>query len=73
MPTHKVALFTPYPFALGQKIRITGGKRGGDWEVFALTDRKVTLRCPISGREFEWDRFCYLLEEKDDEPWPAAH
>ncbi|MBA3014885.1 MAG: hypothetical protein KKD63_02995 [Proteobacteria bacterium] len=73
MSTNKVALFTPYPFTLGQKIRITGDKRGGDWEVIGLTERKVILRCPISGREFEWDRFCYLLEEKDNEPWPAEH
>jgi len=73
MPNHKVTLFAPYPVTIGQKIRITGGTRGGDWEVAAMTDRKVTLRCPISGREFEWDRFCYWVEEKDDEPWPAEH
>lgn len=68
---HKVALFRPYPFTPGQKIRITGGKRAGDWQVLSVGERKMTLRCPISGREFEWDLFCYLLEEKTDEPWPA--
>lgn len=70
MSQHQVAIFRPYPFRIGQKIRIEGGKRAGDWEVVAEDERKVTLRCPISGREFAWDRFCYLLEERDNEPWP---
>lgn len=65
-----VTLFTPYPFKEGQKIRIEGGKRKGDWEVVGVSDAKVTLRCPISGRQFEWDRFCYLMEERQDEIWP---
>ena len=72
MSTHDVAFFTPYPFTLGQKIRITAGKRAGDWEVVTVGERKITLRCPISGREFEWDQFCYLLEEKKDVSWPSV-
>lgn len=28
------------------------------------------LRCPISQREFEWDRFCYFVEEKNGVEWP---
>jgi len=56
---------------MGQKIRIDGSTRGGDWEVADLTERKVTLRCPISNKEFTWDRFCYLAEEKDDVSWPV--
>jgi hypothetical protein len=69
MATHHVVIFTPYAFALGQKIRIEGGPRGGDWEVIGLSERKVRLRCPISGREVEWDRFCYFVEEREQE-WP---
>ena len=60
MPT----VFKPYPFKLGQKIKIDGGPRNGDWEVVDFTGHKVKLRCPISSREFEWDRFCYFVEEK---------
>lgn len=69
MAVHRVAAFSPYPFEVGQKIRIEGGPRRGDWEVIGVTDHKVTLRCPVSHREFEWDRFCYLVEEREDE-WP---
>ncbi|MEW6359980.1 MAG: hypothetical protein AB1696_26825 [Planctomycetota bacterium] len=71
MTIHKVAVFQPYPFEVGQKIRIDGGPRAGDWEVAGLTERKVKLRCPISHREFEWDRFCYFTEERESE-WPQA-
>lgn len=62
MTNGQVALFTPYPFTVGQKIRITGGPRRGDWEVVEINDQKVKLRCPVSGREFTWDRFCYFVE-----------
>jgi len=58
-----IKIFTPYPFVVGEKIKINGGKRAGDWEVVGLTDSKVRLRCPVSGREFEWARFCYQLSD----------
>lgn len=65
-----VTLFSQYPFAKGEKITITSGPRAGDWEVIDLTDRTVKLRCPVSGREFTWDRFCYQVEKRENEPWP---
>jgi hypothetical protein len=61
----KITIFRPYPFEIGQKIYIDGGRRSGDWQVVGLSDNKVTLRCPVSGREFKWNRFCYYVEEKD--------
>jgi len=69
MPIHQVAVFIPFPFVVGQKINIAEGPRRGDWEVIGLDERKVRLRCPVSGREFEWDRFCYLAETCEQE-WP---
>ncbi len=71
MAKHRVAIFTPYPFEIGQKIRINGGPRNGDWEVIGLSAHKVTLRCPITKKEFKWDRFCYLVEERENEQWPS--
>lgn len=67
-----VIFFRPYSFAPGQKIHIEDGPRRGDWLVIAVDDRKVTLRCPISGREFSWDRFCYWNEEREAE-FPAPN
>ena len=69
MSNHKVTIFKQYPFQTGQKIRIEGSRRGGDWEGVAVNDRKVTLRCPVSHKQVEWDLFCYFVEEKDNSPW----
>lgn len=54
----------------GQKIHIEDGPRRGDWEVLAVDDRKVSLRCPVSGRIVEWNRFCYSVDERPA-VWPA--
>lgn len=69
MAEERVTVFRPFPLKSGQKIFIDGGPRGGDWEVIEVSERKLKLRCPHSGREVEWDRFCYFVEECD-QPWP---
>ena len=65
-----VTIFSPYPFTVGEKIRIDGGRRKGDWEVVALNDRTVRLKCPVSLREFEFNRFCYFTRSEKSE-WPS--
>lgn len=72
MTMHHLSIFRPYPFHLGQKIRIEGTRRDGDWEVVNIGEHKVTLRCPISKKEFTWDLFCYCVEEKHECPWPVT-
>ncbi|HIJ79153.1 MAG: hypothetical protein OEY01_09070 [Desulfobulbaceae bacterium] len=69
MPKDKVTVFTPVPLTINQKIRIEGTPRGGDWLVIGLSESKVRLKCPVSGREVEWARFCYQTEECLQE-WP---
>ena len=70
MNGHDVTIFRPYAFQIGEKITIEGGPRGGDWEVIGLSERKVKLRCPVTQREVEWDRFCYHLEKLHGVQWP---
>ena len=70
MAAHRVAMFRPYPFKVGEKIHIEEGGRRGDWEVIGVSPRKVVLRCPVSLREFEWNRFCYFVEEREITQWP---
>ena len=70
MPTHEVTVFRPYPLQIGQKIRIEGGPRGGDWTVIGISESRVTLRCPVSDHEVKWDRFCYFVEEAKYVEWP---
>lgn len=64
-----VSVFKAYPFQEGEKIRIEDSPRSGDWEVIRVTDHKVTLKCPVSGREMTWSRFCYHVETRDQD-WP---
>jgi hypothetical protein len=70
MKKNDVIIFRPFSFTVGQKLRIDGGPRSGDWEVIGVSDRKVKLRCPVSFREFEWNRFCYFVEERSGVVWP---
>jgi hypothetical protein len=69
---HMVTFFKPYPFEKGQKIHIQSGPRKGDWLVVDCSDSQVTLRCPLSGREYKWPIFCYFIEEKETEAWPSS-
>jgi len=65
----KVVFFRQYPFQAGERIRIEDGPRKGDWEVVSADEKSATLRCPISGRQFTWKRFCYLAGERITD-WP---
>jgi hypothetical protein len=71
MEKQTVVFFRPYPFICGQKIHIQEGPRRGDWEVRAVTERKVTLRCPVTGKILEADRFCYFVKEDQVDAWPG--
>ena len=71
MSSHNVTIFKPYAFEVGEKITIDSGPRRGDWQVVGISERKVMLRCPVSQREVEWDRFCYLVEKRKGVSWPS--
>jgi hypothetical protein len=70
MAIHQVTVFRPYSFRVGEKLHIESGPRRGDWEVIGVDNRKVKLRCRVSLREFEWNRFCYFVEDRDVTQWP---
>jgi len=70
MMDEKVVFFSRFPFSVGQKIHIVDGPRKGDWEVIGVDEKKVSLRCPVSGHTVQWDRFCYLTGERVA-AWPA--
>ncbi|MBF0210288.1 MAG: hypothetical protein HQK68_05305 [Desulfamplus sp.] len=65
-----VTIFKPYPFKVGQKMRIDGSGRNGDWEVVDIGTNKMTIRCPISHKELKCDKFCFFVEERANEEWP---
>ena len=70
MEIKELTLFKPYPFQEGEKIRISDGPRAGDWLVEKVSTHKITLKCPVSNREFSWDRFCYVTEILHKAQWP---
>ncbi len=71
MKQDRVAVFRTYPFVEGQRIHLEDGPRAGDWEVVGVTEKEVKLRCPVSGREVEWIRFCHFVEESAGRQWPC--
>jgi hypothetical protein len=68
-----VLILRPYPVRVGQKIFIDGGPRRGDWEIIGVGDWQLRLRCPISHKEIDCDRFCYVVTEAARIPWPHQH
>ena len=69
--TDTIVFFKRYPFTPGQKLHIEDGPRKGDWLVTGVDEKKVSLRCPVSGVEVSWNRFCYFVEERQAE-FPAG-
>lgn len=67
--TERVSLFKPCPLKEGQKIRIEDSPLEGDWEIIQVSRLKITLRCPISGKELVKDRFLVFQEEREQD-WP---
>jgi hypothetical protein len=73
MEKHDVTVFSPYSFKVGQKIYIDEGRRKGDWEVVSMDNHKIKLKCPVSLREFEFNRFCYFAKNEKGIEWPRKH
>lgn len=73
MSIENVVLFERYPLEVGQKIRLSGGGRGGDWLVIGLDEKKMRLKCPVSGKEVEWDRMFAFAKTLENEEWPKLH
>jgi len=67
----KVTEFQMYPFQVNEKITILDGPRKGDWEVVGVDEKKVVLRCPVTGIEVRWARFCHLVSTREND-WPAG-
>ncbi len=70
MSQDDVYLFRPFPLDVGHKIHIEGGVFRGDWEVVGVGERKVRLRCPVSGREVERDHFLAFVSLRKGTEWP---
>lgn len=50
MAERELRRFRRSPVKVGEKIWLEDGPRQGEWEVMAVEDDKITLRCPIAHR-----------------------
>lgn len=72
MAEHEVIIFKEYQLKVGQKIHIDDGFRRGDWLVIGSSERKIQLRCPVSGAEIECDKTFFFTEKRRQPEWPAS-
>lgn len=70
MSQHDVYRFRPFALEAGHRIHIEGGVLRGDWEVVSVGERKVRLRCPVSGREVERDHLLAFVSLQKGTEWP---
>jgi hypothetical protein len=68
---HEVIVFREYQLKVGQKIHIADGFRRGDWLVIGCSERKIRLRCPVSGVEIECEKVFFFAEKRRQTEWPA--
>ena len=73
MAEHEVIVFKEYQLEVGQKIHIADGFRRGDWLVIGCGERKIQLRCPVSGIEIECDKTFFFAEKRRQPNWPVDH
>ncbi len=62
MPEDRIR-FKIYPFNPGQRIFIEDGPRQGDWIITMVNEKKIGLRCPVTGVQVTWNRFCYTVKD----------
>ena len=72
MASHEVLVFKEFPLEIGQKIHIADGFRHGDWLVTGSSERKIQLRCPVSGKEIVCEKTFFFAEKKLQGKWPAS-
>ncbi len=72
MAEHEVIIFREYPLEVGQKIHIDDGPRRGDWLVTGFSEKKIQLRCPVSGVDIACDRPLCFAEKRWQSEWPVV-
>jgi hypothetical protein len=50
MAEREIKKFRRTPLKVGERIWLEDGPDPGEWEVMAVEDDKITLRCPIAHR-----------------------
>lgn len=62
----KKLVFETYPVKPGDRIFINDGPWKGDWDIVEVSDRKVKVKCPFKGDEYEWKRRLFVFKGEQD-------
>ena len=54
--SNQPTIFEPYRFTVGERILRRRKEKLEDWDVIAVSDDEVTVKCPIHGMELTWKR-----------------
>jgi len=54
--SYRTTIFEPYPFRVGERIKRRRKGKLEDWDVIAVSDDEVTVKCPFHGMELTWKR-----------------
>ena len=54
--SNQPTIFEPYQFTVGERILRRRKGKLEDWNVIAVNDDEVTVKCPIHGMELTWKR-----------------
>ena len=54
--SNQATIFEPYRFTVGERILRRRKGKLEDWDVIAVNDDEVTVKCPIHGMELTWKR-----------------
>ncbi len=52
----KATVFEPYPFKIGERILRRRKGKLEDWDVIAVDNTEITVKCPFHGMELTWKR-----------------
>lgn len=52
----KPTIFEPYQFKVGERILRRRKGKLEDWDVIAVNDDEIKVKCPFHGMELTWKR-----------------
>ena len=52
----KPTIFEPYQFTIGERILRRRKGKLEDWDVIAISDDEITVKCPFHGMELTWGK-----------------
>ncbi len=59
-------IFEPYQFTVGERILRRRQGKLEDWDVIAINDAEITVKCPFHGMELTWKKNHFWIAGDSD-------